>query len=234
MQIYGSIYMRYTRFRHFLFLIMLSQSVFLQDLHASEGNIISYLEGEVVILQSGVELDGDFGTELFDGDMIITGPDALVIIDLGNTGVLKMKENSTLVLNNTGGSTDLELRRGGLFSRVNKLTGKGYSVQSETVVAGVRGTEFFMAYGKSFTEGDDIWLCVNEGIVEVAIEGTEESVLVNEGEGISILSGKKLTDPRYYPWTEELNWNSDPASGSVEDDVSLDGLYTDLLDQDYF
>lgn len=226
--------MRFINIKAYLILFILSQTVFLTEAQASEGNIISYLEGEVMILQSGEDLDGDFGMELFDGDRISTGPDALVIIELGDRGVLKMKENSTLILNNTGGSPELELRRGGLFSRVNKLAGNSFSVRSETVVAGVRGTEFFMAYGRSFRDGDDIWLCVNEGSVEVGIRGTEESVLVNEGEGISILSGNKLTDPRFYPWTEGLNWNSDPASGSVEDDVSLDGLYTDLLDQDYF
>ncbi len=32
-------------------------------------------------------------------------------------------------------------------------------------------------------------------------------------EGINILSGRKLTDPVFYPWTKELNWNIDPDPG---------------------
>ena len=225
--------MRYIKSNTFLILFLL-MVLTIQMAPAAEGNSISYLEGEVMILQSGEELEGDFGLELFDGDRIITGDDGLVIIELGSSGVLKMKENSSLVLENTGSRTELSLKRGSLFSRVNKLAGNSFTLRTETVVAGVRGTEFFMAYGRSFREGEDIWLCVNEGTVEVGVSGTDDAVLVREGEGISILGGRKLTDPRYYRWTDDLNWNSDPLEGSVEDNTSLDGVYTDLLDQDYF
>ena len=101
------------------------------------------------------------------------------------------------------------------------------------MVAGVRGTEFFVAYGRTVDIEPDIWLCVNEGSVDVAIVKTGESVIVNEGEGINILAGNMLTTPEFYTWTEDLNWNTDPDSGSVLDDTNLDSAYSDLLDQDY-
>lgn len=202
-------------------------------LGASE-NILSYLEGEVWVTLQGSEFQGDFGMELSDGDIVETGPDGLAVIDLGNYGVLKITENTTLKLETTGRNTHLDLQSGSLFTKVAKLTTDSFNVQTDSVVAGIRGTEFFMSYGKTIEESPDIWLCVNEGTVEVGIENTEDSLLVNEGEGITILSGKKLTEPKFYAWTEELNWNSDPESGVLENSISLDEAYSDLLDQDYF
>ena len=46
-------------------------------------------------------------------------------------------------------------------------------------------------------------------------------------------AGLNLTKPQAYDWTKQLNWNMDPKSGDIEDKVSLDSAYTDLLDQDY-
>ncbi len=198
-------------------------------------NSITYLEGDVFIIRENEEIFADFGTELLEKDSIQTGEDGLVIIDLDGSRTLKMKENSFMVLTETGNTTSLDLNRGSLFSKVSKLGGtSSFSVRTESVVAGVRGTEFFIAFGNTVEENPDIWLCVNEGTVEVALTETDESVLVNQGEGITIPGGSRLTDPRYYEWTEDLNWNTDPDSGPVEDRTSLEGLYSDLLDQDYF
>ena len=90
-----------------------------------------------------------------------------------------------------------------------------------------------MAFGRTIDDNPDIWLCVNEGTVEVAIVESDESVLVEEGEGINIVGGNRLTKPRFYPWTQKLNWNSDPRAGEVSDRTDLDQAYSDLLDQDY-
>ena len=46
-----------------------------------------------------------------------------------------------------------------------RLKGR-YTVRTETAVAGVRGTEFFVAYGRRIDEHPDVWLCVNSGAVE--------------------------------------------------------------------
>jgi ferric-dicitrate binding protein FerR (iron transport regulator) len=125
------------------------------------------------------------------------------------------------------------LTRGSLFSRVAKrLTGR-YSVRTDAAVAGVRGTEFFVAYGRRIDELPDVWLCVNEGSVEVSVARTAQTVIVSQGEGINIVGGLKLTPPRRYAWTRRLNWNSDPAKGEVLDRTNLDQAYSDLLDQDY-
>ena len=95
----------------------------------------------------------------------------------------------------------------------------------------MRGTEFFVAYGRTIDAQPDIWLCVNEGSVEVAVAG--DTVVVEQGKGINIVGGAKITKPRRYPWTRGLNWNTDSGAGAVRDTTSLEQAYSDLLDQDY-
>jgi len=102
-----------------------------------------------------------------------------------------------------------------------------------SMVAGVRGTEFFVAYGRKIEDEYDVWLCVNDGAVEVALPEVGSSAVVEEGEGINILGGNRLTEPEFYPWTEKLNWNMEPEKGDVRDTTDLDEAYADLLDQDY-
>jgi hypothetical protein len=97
----------------------------------------------------------------------------------------------------------------------------------------VRGTEFFVAYGKTIDAKPDVWLCVNSGAVEVTIPDTGQTVVVKQGLGINIVGGAHITSPKPYPWTRKLNWNIDPRSGKVDDYTSLDQAYSDLLNQDY-
>ncbi len=201
-------------------------------LSAQEG-IVTYMEGDIQIQRDSDSFPADFGSDLFQGDKITTGTDSLVIIQLTSKGVLKLKENTVLVLEKVSRDTSLILDQGSVFSRVNKLVTGSFSVKTRSMVAGVRGTEFFIAFGKTIETEPDVWLCVNEGLVQVALVKTGESVLVKEGEGINILSGKTLTNPEFYPWTKKLNWNTDPDKGTVEDTTDLNSAYTDLLDQDY-
>jgi ferric-dicitrate binding protein FerR (iron transport regulator) len=137
-----------------------------------------------------------------------------------------------MIFNNS--SVNLALNKGSVFAFVDPDEKRPFEIRTETTVAGVRGTEFFMSYGRLIEENPDIWLCVNMGVVEVAVEGRDETVSVEAGEGITIPGGERLTDPRFYEWTTELNWNTDPEAGSVMDETDLDGAYADLLDQDYF
>lgn len=197
-------------------------------------NILEYLEGEVIIKRNQEELEGDFGMDLMEGDIVFTSDSSLAILSMDGGRVVKLRENSSLKLENLSRNTSLELTKGGVFSRVDHIINGQFEIRTESVVAGVRGTEFFISFGRTVDETPDIWLCVNDGTVEVALQETGESVLVNEGEGINIPGGLKLTTPEFYEWTKELNWNTDPAEGDVRDETNLDGAYADLLDQDYF
>lgn len=194
--------------------------------------VASYVLGEVSVQRGTSRLPADIGMDLLEGDTIHTGGDGLAIIAVDGRADLKMRENSVLTLSDIGERITVDLDQGGLFSRVRSAVGRNFSVRAQTVVAGVRGTEFFVAYGRTIEDAPDIWLCVNDGAVDVEVPGAAP-VVVNAGEGINILASDRITEPRFYPWTRGLNWNVDPNAGPVIDDTDLDAAYSDLLDQDY-
>ena len=162
-----------------------------------------------------------------------SGAKSLAVIDLANGTTVKLREKTTLAIDSIGELISVNLSAGGVFTTIaGKLTGK-FSVRTRSAVAGVRGTEFFVAYGRTIDSQPDVWLCVNSGIVDVSIPGTGQDVQVKAGLGINIVGGKKITTPRRYPWTRRLNWNVNPGGGKVADSTSLEAAYSDLLDQDY-
>ncbi len=200
---------------------------------AGADGVISYLEGSVTVRRAGNTVAADIGTPLQQGDVVVTGARSTVVIRLANAADIKLRENSSVDLSEIGDRVEVGLNSGGLFSRIfGRLLG-GFDVRADTVVGGVRGTEFFVAYGRTIGDLPDVWLCVNTGVVEVTVLETGASMPVREGEGVNILAGTRLTDARRYRWTERLNWNMDPGEGEIFDDTDLDAAYSDLLDQDY-
>lgn len=96
---------------------------------------------------------------------------------------------------------------------------------------GVRGTEFFVAHGKK--SSGDIWMCVSSGEVVVKAKTEKKATSVKAGEGIVIKGGKETSNPKPLAWTQKLNWNMDPKKGKVENTISIDQAYSDVLDFDY-
>jgi ferric-dicitrate binding protein FerR (iron transport regulator) len=194
---------------------------------------VMYTEGDVTIRNGSQTRDAALGDTLGPGDIIATAAQSLAVIDLANATTLKLREKTSLAIDSIGETTSVTLNAGGVFTSIaKKLTGQ-FSMRTQSAVAGVRGTEFFMAYGRTIDALPDVWLCVNSGAVEVALPETGQTMVVKEGLGINIVGGKKLTTPRRYPWTRRLNWNMDSASGKVEDTTDLEQAYSDLLNQDY-
>ena len=137
------------------------------------------------------------------------------------------------------GGTELSLSRGSVFSKVVKRKSEHFRVRTPTAVAGVRGTQFFVAIDKGIrTKSEEVMLCVNEGSVNVQSTENKGSVLLNEGEGIVISAvDKKIPKGEKLPWIKKFNWNMDEKSGKVDDTTSLKEAYKagyqDLLNQDY-
>lgn len=170
------------------------------------------------------------GMALKDGDIVVSKTGATIIIEMADGSLLKLRENTRLTVQADNAA---ELSLGGVFARVRRA---GFSLRTGSAVASVRGTEFFTAYGRSTgkkRKKSDLWLCVNEGVVDVSSLETDGKTEVKAGNGILIPAGKGPTKPQPYDWTKTLNWNMDPAVGGVEDKTSLDAAYSDLLDQDY-
>lgn len=191
----------------------------------------TFVLGNVSVQKSdGAVVKVKKGQLLARGDKITTGGRSLVIITIDNKSKVKMRENSSIALNSITDNIDIYLTKGSIFS---KVTRRKFQVSTPTIVAAVRGTEYFVAYGRDTGKGTDLWMCVNEGVVNLASKKAGKSVDVKKGEGVIIMDGVKLTKPKEYAWTKDLNWNTDPDKGNVIDKTSLDKAYNDLLDQDY-
>ena len=202
---------------------------------AFAGGKLTYVEGDVTVTSSGVRTAADFGTPVADGDVVSTGPESAAVITLDAGDELKLRADTVLtVASSTPAGTRLMLGRGGVFARVRKLLGPTrWTLETPSVVAAVRGTQFFTAYGQTIDESPDVWLCVNEGAVAVTVPETGQDVLVEEGKGVNIVGGLSIGRPEAYAWTKDLNWNTDASAGPVADTTDLGGAYADLRAFDY-
>jgi ferric-dicitrate binding protein FerR (iron transport regulator) len=191
----------------------------------------------VTVESKGGRSPGKTGAALADGDAVATAAGATAVVELADGSRLKLRESSRLVLTLPAVRspiTEVLLSLGSVFAKVTKRRpGEEFHVRTQTAVAAVRGTQFFTAYGRDRNKAPDLWVCVNEGAVDVKTTASKAELLVPAGKGVLIKSGLDVTKPQAYDWTKKLNWNMDPKDGAVEDKTSLDAAYADLLDQDY-
>lgn len=198
---------------------------------------IKALKGTAEVVKGKNKTPLKKGDAVKDGDLVATGKKSALVIQLKDESVIKLGSRSRLRIKPPRSQSGLELVLGEMFSKVRKAATdkdgpKGtFKVRTKSAVAGVRGTEFYTSYGKK-ENPDDIWLCVNEGEVEVTKLKGKKAVTVKAGEGISVTAKKGISDPKPLAWTKKLNWNMDPEK-ELENTVDIESAYTDLLDQDY-
>lgn len=201
------------------------------------GATLAYASGPVTVRDKTGSHRGAKGERLATGDEVWTGKDGAAVIALADGSRLKLTESSRLTLTlptAASPSAEFRLSLGGVFAKVAKQAlGASFRVRTETAVAAVRGTRFFTAYGRKRAGKRDLWVCVDEGLVDVGTDASPRPLGVPAGKGVLVKSGLDLTSPQAYDWTKKLNWNMDPAAGEVRDRTNLDSAYTDLLDQDY-
>lgn len=194
------------------------------------------VSGDVTVKSKDGGRLGKTGTALAAGETVETAAKATAVIELPDGSRLKLRESSSLAVTLPGPKsqvTEAFLAFGGAFAKVSKrLAGQQFNVRTPTAVAAVRGTEFFTAYGRARGKNRDLWVCVNEGAVELETKTSKKPLFVPAGKGVLIKSGTDLTAPQAFDWTKTLNWNMDPA-GELVDKTDLDAAYDDLLDQDY-
>jgi len=201
----------------------------------SQESVVVHFEGEVEWTRNGSLLDIDIGYPIQRGDKFATKEKSTVILQLSRGVEIKLRENTIWTWSQGSGPLSSRVDLGGAFVRVvGQLAGKpDVRLSAGSVVAGVRGTQFFMAYGAEIGDDPDVWMCVQEGLVNISSDESVDGVNVRAGEGVNILEGSRITRPRPYAWTEDLNWNMDPAAGTVKDETDLKAAYPDLLQWDY-
>lgn len=198
--------------------------------HAYSGKI-GYVRGEVTIISKGKSTLAQKDSSVSSGDTVKTASRSLTIIAMDDGVVFKMNPKSELAIP-VKNDNSVTLNAGSVFSKVSKQKpNQQFKLRTPSAVIGVRGTEFFTSYGQTDDKKSDIWMCVNEGSVEVTSVKEKNSVVVKEGEGVVIPSGKGVTPPKKYAWTKKLNWNLEPSLGEVENNVQI--KYENILKEDY-
>jgi hypothetical protein len=194
-------------------------------------------QGTVLYVKNQVQIDNKSiakGDKVQAGQTITTGQGSMAVLLFDNSSTVKVNENSIITLkafDKKKRSTRFSLMKGsGFFKLDPKAKGK-LSVQARTVAMGVRGTLFFVSYGKEKKE--DVYMCVQEGKVAIRGKSQRKPVLVNAGQGVVVAGGLKSSKPSFLPWTKNLNWELDPKKKDLENKISIEEGYASPLDRDY-
>lgn len=205
-----------------LFLIVCSfcRPVFAQDVAvvAAKGTVKAGVTGALQAVK--------VGSRISDGQTVQTGEDSLVILKYADDSRIKLKEKTEVVIHAVQGKEPqgLDIVLGAVFAAVSKRPNQRFQVRTPAAVAGVRGTQFFTSYEKK-----DVWMCVEEGQVEISENEKPKPVLVSAGFGVLVEKGKAIAPPQKFAWTKKLNWNMDPDKGDVVDKTSISDDYKKKL-----
>lgn len=157
-------------------------------LTAQKANVV-YVEGSSQIKSSSGSLrPADFGSTVTYGESVITGRDGFVEMTLENGSTIRVAENSVFSYSSTGAAADsrpvLATTAGKVSYKLNKAAGRSPLIQSNSMVAGVRGTEFTVF---SACDGSTL-LAVTDGIVDVESQGTKIELVKDEA--VEVTPGK--------------------------------------------
>jgi len=175
------------------------------NLGAQKANVV-YTEGKAQIKSSSGSLrEADFGSKIVFGESIITGKDGLVEIKLENGSTIRVSSNSVFSYSSTGTGSEtqsvLATTAGSVSYKLAKVTGKSPVIQTNSMVAGVRGTEFTVFAGRD----GSVLLAVTEGVVDV--EAQDQMVVLYKDEAVEVAPGKAPGEK--YIWLgKELDFSS--------------------------
>ncbi|PJZ64140.1 transcriptional regulator [Leptospira wolffii] len=166
-----------------------------------QGGVITFSKGIVKIYdKDGKEKELKQDTFLLPEYKIETGKDSYADIQLAEGVLIRVKENTSLILkkvfvDSANGTifTDLGLNKGKIFSKVGSKLDKTsqFNVTTPTVVASVRGTEFIVE-----ETGKGTSTRVGDGSVEVTdLDNPEKQATAESGEEVSA-DGKDLKEDK--------------------------------------
>ncbi|WP_078125882.1 FecR family protein [Leptospira alexanderi] len=176
--------------------------------------VVVFVKGQASVMRD-VQTKLHRGDLLNESDIILTNAGGAVDIGLTDSSVIRVKENSRLILKelreNNGSQIKINLTAGRLLNVVEKeKKGSNFYVETPSTVAGVRGTSFEVSTSKN-----ESMVFVVEGAVEVislntagkiyTLEATKLITLNKDGEIESIdLSKLNSTLPEYKDMRKNL------------------------------
>jgi len=196
--------------------------------------IATFVIGNVVLDRSGEPArQVRHKDELRKDDVIKTGRDSILVVQLGGESLIKIESGTTvrLVSIMEQGTTKFELDQGTMFNRVMKLKKEtSYVVQTKTSLAAVRGTEFSVS-----SEKDKSTVAVNDGSVKV--QGIPKKNEVSEEKSIEKGNAAVVKDKiviRPVTNDEKKEFNKFEKIPAIEDIDSTSESDLMKMEADYF
>lgn len=159
---------------------------------------VGRIVGKVALLRGVERLAAAAGTELREGDGVVTGPDARVEIRTIDGSTIVVGPDSSVSLASFkpqaagAGSALLDLIAGILRITLSGRTPwQSFEVRSATAVASVRSTDWIVDASRAKTG-----VFVVDGRVAVASRGGADEVILAPGEGTDVLAGRAPTPPK--------------------------------------
>lgn len=215
--------------------------MFFSPAFASQVKVV-FVKPPVIVKETGEKARAVQKNEtLREGARIQVKKDGLIVLKEGDGSTVKLESGAVFEITRLKKDSKddsvsvFSLARGAAFFFTPKNTGEDEKmrVRGSTASFAVRGTEFFVAYGEGKGREDDIWMCVNSGVVESLSKESKKPVVVKAGEGIQVNASGAITPPQFLPWTSKLNWNNDPKSGDLKNRVSIEEAYASPLEMDF-
>lgn len=171
--------------------------------HAYHG-LAMVVKGDVDHISHGETEKLKVGSRIFQGDSLITGSDAYVKIVMSDRNILSISADSKVIINKYENdakvgikNVELVLENGTIRCDVKEKydTDKNkFQVKTQTVIAGVRGTDFVVNHDSSISSSE---VTTFKGIVSVQAMKenvpTAEAVLVKAGQRIKY-DGKSTSE----------------------------------------
>jgi hypothetical protein len=192
---------------------------------------INSFEGEVTIkaVKAKEAILPEIDQELSTGDEITTGADGHVEILLSDRSIIKIDNNSRMIVGQLGEKESrIKLLLGRCLAVIEHLVDKPvhFSVETSNAIAAVKGTEFVISTGK---DGDEV--TVVDGIVKVNSVGDKsEGVDVNKDEDIQVKPGQKPSRMLRERETDKTKLESNASSTSGSFFATLGQMRTAAAD----
>lgn len=202
-----------------LILFFISSNVFAEDI------LIYFSKGKVVSIDSdGNEKSLTKGDYLSEGEILKTGENSFVILKIGSHSTHRVEESSEIIVEQLPykyeDSEELQqggrffLKLGTIFSEIfQKTDNESFEVKTLNTTMGVRGTKLMASIDG---ESSDTWLTVNEGIVEVKNNISNDQDIVIKDQSMVIEKDKNFTRQQKYEWQKNLKWNIEQNKGNFK------------------
>jgi hypothetical protein len=174
-------------------------------LSAQEVGTVAAVEGAAEIGSGGAFTTAAIGSPVHRGDQLRTGTPGRLRVVFQDDSVLAISENSFVTVNEQVFNAEsgkaksfIELLQGKVSAVVSEYyhrAGNTYEIKTVTAVAGVRGTEFSMAYNPDLEVTEVVGI---SGHIEVhsMIDPTGPGILLTANEASTIPHGAAASPPR--------------------------------------